>query len=848
VRAVLLAGGEGTRLRPLTSALPKPLLPVVNRPLLEHAIDLLRRHDVTDLVVAAGYRAEALREYFGDGAEHGVCLRWAVEESPLGTAGSLRAAMAGSTETFLVVSGDVVCDVDLGEVVAFHRARGAQMTVGLAHRGDPHELGIVLTGRDGRVERVVEKPAPARVVTDTVNTGLYVLEPGVLDAIPTGRPVDVARELLPGLLARGWPVYGFSEVGYWEDVGTLDAYLRVHRDLLDGRVSTAVGGFDVGGRVWLGEDAEVDPTATITGPAVLGASCRIGPGAAVGTHTVLGSNVVVGADTTVERSVVHDNVYIGPGAVLRAAVVGRGVRIRRGARLEEGSVVGVDCVIGEDATLKPGVAVYPAKTVDPGVTVSSSVVWESRATRTLIGPAGVVGLANVDVTPELAVRLAMAFATTLRRGARVAVSRDTSRAARVVERAIMVGLNAAGADVVALEVATVPVTRFAVREGDCDGGVTVRLVPGDPQSVSVRFLDRAGIDLSPSARTALERVLARQDVRRALAGELGDMIVPGRLAEDYTSRLCGSGHRAGPPGPSGRRVKVVLDYAYGASSFVMPNVLAKLGADVLSLNPYASTRQALDFDRFEHAGEVARLVLASGAALGAVIDSDGERITFVDETGHVLSDAEGMVAVVALVLESAAGRGGTAVLPVSCPLAAEATVRDLGGTLVPSGLGPADILAAAGSDAVVAASADGAYAFPRLMPAFDAVAALVTVLGLLRDGSSRLSEVIGRHPVGVLAHRRVAVPRSRTAAVMRVVLESCAGEDLVLVEGVKARFPDGWALVAPDAEPPVVHVWAEAPDGRLAEDRVAAFSARVEAAAASQGPETAGSDSGIFGA
>ena len=332
--------------------------------------------------------------------------------------------------------------------------------------------------------------------------------------------------------------------------------------------------------------------------------------------------------------------------------------------------------------INPGVKVYPFKTVEHGAIVNSSIVWESRGARNLFGRLGVAGLANVDISPELAVRLAMAYGTTMKKGSTVVASRDTSRAARVLKRAMMVGLNAAGVDVADLEVATIPVTRFGVRIEGGSGGVSVRLAPDDPQSVIIRFFDAGGIDISEAAQKKIERLFYREDFRRSLAGEIGDIRFPVRTAEFYTAVLM---EHIDVEAVRAARFKVVLDYAYGAASFVMPNVLSKLGAEVLSVNPYASTRQSLTFDRWEHAAQVSELVRASGAHLGAVIDTDGEYITLVDDNGHILTDDEGLMALLHLVLADADRRGGrppTVALPVSVGRAVEAMCDDAGATLL----------------------------------------------------------------------------------------------------------------------------------------------------------------------
>ena len=425
-----MAGGEGTRLRPLTSNQPKPMMPVGNRPMMEHTVKLLKKHGFDDIVVTVAFQANAIRTYFGNGSEFGVRMVYATEENPLGTAGSVRNAMDELQEPFLVISGDVLTDIDLAGIVEFHRERKALVTIGLKAMENPLEFGIVITRDDGSIERFLEKPSWGQVFSDTINTGIYVLEPEVFEYIQPGEPVDFSSEVFPRLLDDGMPMFGYVAGGYWEDVGTLDAYIKAHQDLLDAQVDLDIPGFRLAEGIWVGEGAEIDPAATVDGPAIIGDYSRVEAGAHLAEYTVLGSNVRVGPDTFIERSVVHDNVYLGPGVRLRGAVVGRSSDLRRGARLEEGVVLGDECFVGEHAVINPGVKVYPFKTVEHGAIVNSSIVWESRGPRNLFGRLGVAGLANVDISPELAVRLAMAYATTMKKGSTVVASRDTSRAAR----------------------------------------------------------------------------------------------------------------------------------------------------------------------------------------------------------------------------------------------------------------------------------------------------------------------------------------------------------------------------------------------------------------------------------
>ncbi|MGH9079790.1 MAG: sugar phosphate nucleotidyltransferase, partial [Acidimicrobiales bacterium] len=417
-----MAGGEGTRLRPLTSNQPKPMLPMANIPMMEHVVNLLRRHGYEEIVVTVAFMANAIRTYFGDGSEFGVRMVYATESTPLGTAGSVRNARDELDERFLVISGDVLTDIDLTRVVQFHDKRGGLATLALKAVDNPLEFGIVITREDGTIERFLEKPTWGQVFSDTINTGIYVLEPEIFDFIPDGVSVDFSGDSFPQALEAGRELFGYVADGYWEDVGTLEAYVKSHQDILDERVRVDVNGFQLRPGVWLGKGAEVDPSVELIGPALIGDNCIIGSGARLGAYCTLGRNVRIGDNAALERSVVHDNTYLGSGVRIDGSVLGRGYDLRQGVRCEEGVVLGDECFVGAHAELKAGVKVYPFKTVEAGAVVNSSIVWESRGARSLFGRDGVQGLANVDISPELAVRLSLAWASTFEKGATVTAS------------------------------------------------------------------------------------------------------------------------------------------------------------------------------------------------------------------------------------------------------------------------------------------------------------------------------------------------------------------------------------------------------------------------------------------
>ena len=825
MKAVILAGGEGTRLRPLTSNQPKPMMPIANAPMMEHIVRLLEKHGFDDIVVTVAYLANHIRNYFGDGSEFGVRMRYATEESPLGTAGSVRNAAEELDDTFLVISGDVLTDVDLSAIVKRHRASNAFATIALKRVENPVEFGIVITRDDGMIERFLEKPTWGQVFSDTINTGIYVLEPEIFDYIAEGEVVDFSGDVFPAALEDGKPLLGDIVDGYWEDVGTLEAYRAAHEDILDGRLGIDIPGFEVRDGVWLGESADVSPEAEVIGPVLIGDNSRVEAGAVLRPYTVLGTDVVVKADAEIERSVMHDHVYLGPGTRVRGAVIGRASDLREGARVDENVVIGDECFIGAHAIINPTVKIYPFKSVEAGALVTSSIVWESKGARTLFGRRGVRGLANVDVTSEVAVRLAMAYGTALKKGSVVCTSRDTSRSARALKRAFIAGLNLSGIHVMDLELATVPLTRFQVRSQRAQGGITVRLAPNDPDSVEIRFMDEAGADIDEGAQRKIERLLYREDFRRAFAGDIGDIVFPPRAMEFYTAAIEAS---VDAERLRHRGFKVVLDYSFGAAAMVMPTVLAKVGATVLGVNPYAATAGAtagLD-DHETRVKVIGDLVRTSGSDLGYVLDPDGETATIIDDQGTPLSPEQALLVLVTLVCDH--HPRARLALPVSVSREAERIADARGAHIEWTKLSAAHLMEVAGTGKVdFAASQEGGFIWPTFLPAYDSVATLVNLLDLLAAADQSLSSILAEIPDTHVAHDIVPTPWERKGAVMRGVMERAKDAPTVLVDGVKVIYPDGWALVLPDPELAITHVWAEGSSDAEARRLVAVHAGQV---------------------
>lgn len=821
MQAVIMAGGEGSRLRPLTSNLPKPMLPIANRPMMEHIVLLLKQHGITDIVATVQFLASLIRNYFGDGSDLGVSLSYANEEVPLGTAGSVLGARDLLSGTFLVISGDALTDIDLEEVVGFHRERGAAATLVLKHVQDPLEFGIVMTGGDGRIERFLEKPTWGQVFSDTINTGIYVLEPEILDLIPPDQPYDFSSELFPAMLDKGLPLFGFVGDAYWTDVGNTDAFLQAQYDVLAGSVRADLPGFELRPGVWVGEDVDVHPTARIEGPALIGDNSRIGAGATVGPSTVVAGNAIVSEDAVVAGGVVMERGYVGAYARVRGGVVGRGSGLEKGATLEEGAVLGDDVAVGAGAVINPRVKVYPGRTVEAGAIVTSSVVREQRATRSLFGSRGVSGLVNVGVTPLVAVRLGMAYGTSMKRGSVVVTGRDSSRAARTMKRALVAGLNASGVTVHDLELVPMPLTRFTIQGEQAAGGISVRTSPGDPEVVEIRLFDSDGSDLSQADQRKVERVFFREDYRRAAHNKLGELEFPPRALEQYSAGLMDAldvgAIRARAP-------KVVVDYAFGASSLVGPSLMGRLGCDVLSVNAFTDEHRPVlvteDLQRL--LGHLTEHVRKSGSDLGVLLEPGGETAHLIDDKGRVVGPGRALLAFIKH--EAELGAAEVAV-PVSCPSACDAVAGTAGAavTRTPVAL-PALMSRATRSSVGFAGNDSGELIFPRFMAAPDGLMTFAKALELIALQGGCLSEIIDALPTSHVAVRDVRTPWQHKGAVMRHIATSAGAgvgrrTNLVLIDGVKVvESPDKWALVIPYPDEPMCRVWAEGPTSTEAEE------------------------------
>jgi mannose-1-phosphate guanylyltransferase/phosphomannomutase len=826
MKAVVMAGGEGSRLRPLTSGIPKPLVPVVGKPVMEHILRLLRKHGITDVVVTLQYLGSAIRDYFGDGSDFGVDITYVVEDSPLGTAGSVKNAQEYLDEPFIVISGDALTDIDLGAVMAYHRDKSAAATIVLTSVSNPLEYGVVITNPDGTINRFLEKPSWGEVFSDQVNTGIYVIQPEVLDLLPPATVVDWSGDVFPKMLSQSIPLFGYLAPGYWCDIGNIQTYYQANWDALESRVDVEVPGERRDGNVWMGENVEMGLGVRIVGPAYIGHDCKIKAGVFINGPVCVGNFSVVDENTKISNSVIWSYSYVGENSRLRQAIVCRHTTIKNNCLLEEGAVIGDDVVVGEGTTIDAGVKIWPDKEIEPGSTVHESIIWAGHYKRGLFSSYGLVGLINIELTPEYCARLGASFAALFPKGAAIGAARDGQRPSRMIKRAMIAGMMSSGAEIVDLSELPIPVVQYYTREHSLTGSIHVQMSPLDSRSADIRMFDSNGVILDKRTERKLENVFFREDIRRVHFYEMCDISYPVDTIDSYIDGLV---RLVDVEAIREAHQKVLVDFDHGSGSLVLPRLFKELNIEAIPLNAgFDETYQSKTNEAFDEARRQSALITQTlGCNLGAYIDYGSERIFLIDEQGELLDHHESLGVLSLLALKA---KPGVMVAPATVPQTVAALVRKVPGSHFVPGKGePSALLRAAQQhQARLASDANGGYVWPEHLVGFDAIYTLIKLLELLAKDGRSVSAVRQDIPRAAYEHRLESVPWDAKGRVMRTMVEMHRDAPVDLADGIKVFVDGGWVLVLPDPDMPRYHIIVSLQDSDKARALADQYSALVK--------------------
>ncbi len=803
MKAVIMAGGKGTRLRPLTCNKPKPMVPIVNRPMMEHIMYLLKKNGINEVLITLFYLPELIQNYFGDGSDFGIKIRYSLEESPLGTAGSVKKIINDLTDTFLVISGDALTDINLEEAVRFHKAKQAKATIVLTKVSNPLEYGVVIADQKGEVKRFLEKPGWGEVFSDTVNTGIYILEPEIFDLFEAGKEFDFSKNLFPMLLERGDKICGYVAGGYWSDIGNLEQYREAHYDVLTGKVKVSIPGREVKPGIWLGDSVEIDPEACVEGPILLGDYCRVKAGARVEGFSVVGNYGIINEGTSIKRGIIWNHCYVGPHSEIRGGILCHHTYLKGKNAVYEGAVLGEGVSMGARSTLKPNVKVWPNKNIESGSTLNESMIWSKKGPRGLFGNNGISGTINQEIIPELVVKLGGVFGTYLKPGAKIVVGSDNFRAARVFKRAFTAGVLAAGTDVYDLGTLPTALTRHALVSLGAQGGAQFRINPQNSEGLLIEFLDKQGLNIDKSAERAIENSLMSEDFPRAGVENFGELAFVPQLIEPYLNGLVS---------PEAKEIikkqnfKVVSLYDGGNISLILPGLMEMLGCQVHSENYFVNgSGQPRTLQELLGAiSKIAGVIQNQGADLGVVVDQNSERLLIVDESGDLLKEEQLNALLSFLVLKYKP----EAVVPVqvTAPHYIETLAREFRGKVIRTKANPRSLMEKTAQEKLFP-TIDGQGSY---LPQFDSLFSLVKVLELLALEKISLARAKAMIPRVERGYQEVDCPWNEKGRVMRQLYEENQDRHVETTDGLKIYHDQGWALVLPDADEPVFKIYSEA--------------------------------------
>ncbi|MBQ7717907.1 MAG: NTP transferase domain-containing protein [Clostridia bacterium] len=796
MKAIIMAGGCGTRLRPMTCCVPKPMAKVMNKPVMEHIIELLKKHGITEIGVTLQYMPDVIKEYFGDGAGFGVKLEYFVEDEPLGTAGSVLAAGDFLDGDFLVISGDALCDIDLSEAIAFHKNSNAEATLVLYTVEVPLEYGVVVTKNDGKITRFLEKPVWSQVFSDTINTGIYVLSPSVFKGFDR-KNFDFSKDVFPKLLSEGRALYGYNTGGYWCDIGDIDVYRHCHYDIFDKKADLRIDARQRENGIYICDGAIIEKGAVIKSPAFIGKSSRIKTGAVIEPYTVIGENVTVNSGASVKRSVVWDNVLIGTGAQIRGAVLCDRCIVRAKAAVYEQSLIGEGSIVGEGACVKPGVKVWPYKSIESGESVYTNLVWSRSGQSSLFGEKGISGEVGVDFSAEVVARFGEAYAA-MKNGGKIGISSDGSPAGVMMKNAVCSGLCSAGAEVCDFGDQPVPITRAGVKFYGLDGAVHTAC----NKKGYIEFINEYGADISRDDERKMRALLDRNDFKKNPADEIK------KISDIYEYKLYYLRELINSVSNKNLNINILIAVQSIWGQKLLKGAAADLNSNIKIINEPIE----------DNISDFAKKVANENYDFGAVIDDGCENIVLITDKGKIIdSDLYKVLAALIIMKEY---KGAKIVADISAPSVISGLAEKYGATVQITRESPIELMG----------ELCGQNTLPELRDQFvlhfDAVGAIVKLMEFLKNHSLKLSQLLEEIPEFYIIRREVKCSARDKGRVIKSFAET-RSDDLNTVDGVQFKDGRSLVLIMPDMKRPVCKMIIESSKEEYAQEAAEIYREKI---------------------
>lgn len=794
MKAVIMAGGEGSRLRPLTCNLPKPMVPIVNKPVMEHIIELLKKHGIRDIAVTLAYMPQIIKDYFGDGSEFGVNLKYYTEDIPLGTAGSVKNADNFLNETFVVISGDALTDININKALEFHKKSEAMVTLVLKKVENPIEYGVVVTHPDGRINRFLEKPSWGEVFSDTVNTGIYFIEPEVLSYIKKNQIFDFSKDLFPILLEQNKPMYGYITEDYWCDIGDMNAYLTVHNDILDNRVDVRIDEKEIRQGIWVGDGSVIAKDAILKPPVLIGKNSVISSGCTIGSFSVIGEAAHIHDNSSIKKSILWRGCTLKSHTQLRGCVLCNKVQFRENASAYQGSVIGENCIVGKYSTIKPEIKVWPNKHIEAGTDVNSNLVWGSKYSKNLFGNRGILGEINMDITPEFASKLGATFGAICAKDSKIAICCDDVDALIMIKTSLMSGLMSSGIEVYDLGTGILPVTRSAIRFYNLNGGIHISAYGKENDMLVIDVLNSMGSNITRNEERKIENFFIREDFVRCSFNEIKPVVtIPDHSVYYIQTILNGVLAKA-------HDFKIAIIARSNYLKGIIERIFSGLKCDIEFINPSTDLTGVHKRNEsiFSDIKALTSRVSQGRFDLGVYFENSYEKIMLIDTKGRVITD-DLYTALISLI-HLKKTKGNTVVVPINASAVIEKMAMQNNGKVVRTKTSTKELM----GKMLCEEYRENLNDF--FVMNFDTIAGLVKIIDYMADNSIRLSELVDMIPDFHILKKEVKCPWSAKGKVIRAIIEENDSANIETTEGVKILSDKGWVLVLPDAEEPICKV------------------------------------------
>ena len=800
-----MAGGKGTRLRPLTCGIPKPMVPIFDKPVMEYSLNLLKEHGIADIGITLAYLPQVIMDYFRDGSGYNLNLDYFIEKVPLGTGGSVRNTGDFLSDTFIVLSGDGLTDLDIRKAVEFHENRNSKATLVLKRESRPVEYGVVITETDGKIIKFLEKPSWGEVFSDTVNTGIYILEPEVLTYFKKGENFDFSKDLFPRLLEDKVPMYGYITEDYWCDIGDLSSYRQTHFDILDGKVKIIQEGNEIDKGIWVSKGASVSRDASLIPPLYIGEGVIIEGGTFMDSYSVISKNSRIGEGSKIKRSIIWKNGAIGQNSNISGAVLCSNVSVKNRVNIFENTAIGENTTLLSGAAVKPDTKIWPEKKIDENTVITENVIWGTKASKNIFGSRGITGVLNQDITPEFCSKLGSAFATLLGRNANLIVGCDSNPQSSIIKNSIVAGILSAGSQPITIDKSITPMVRFGIRYHKATAGIHIYSSYKKPFNSFIEFFNNDGVNISRAEERSIENLLNRDDYDRCKVENIRKPMKMENFHEIYIRR--GIQLAKNQDGIRRRNFKVVLASPSEDAAAIAYRYLQLLGCNISLLWG-------------ENEGKnIAKNLLNKKADIGIIVEENGENLILVDEKGRVIRDEEYLLLAEILAIKGHDEKN--LVFPYSFPTAAEEIAKHYDAKVLRTS---SNISCVMGE---MFRQGNGVWPPVQFVLNHDAIWALGYILEYMVQENLSLSQIIKDIPEFYYTKHQIPCHWKEKGRIIREMATNSKGQELELLEGVKIKEPRGWALLLPDNERPLFNIYTQGVSQEMALELSADLTERI---------------------